>query len=454
MTKGTKEQMVEGKLETNDKGGLDPELITKIVQLFEQEVIPAEGCTEPIAIALAAAKAREVLGLAPQRMHIILSGNIIKNVKSVIVPNSGGLVGIEVSAAMGALYGDATQQLMVISKITPSQMTLVKQFLAKDTISISRADNNLKLYVKVEAYANGHMASVELKYIHTNISEIIKDGVVLQQAIEAKTSVPLEDAAGVLNVKLIYKLAKTIDLNLISARLARVIECNSAISKEGLQGNYGVNAGKNIEHSIKLGFYGDDVRNRAASAAAAGSDARMGGSAMPVMTAAGSGNVGLTATLPIITYCRSRNLEQDLMYRGLFFSILTTIHIKANIGRLSAYCGPMCAAAAVAGALVFLNDAPCAVVEKAIINTLAGVSGVFCDGANSSCAVKIANGTYAAFDGAAMALNNNVITPGDGIVADDVEGTINNVAELARNGMQETDEVILAIMTRYKSKIK
>jgi L-cysteine desulfidase len=426
----------------------DQNLINKVIDLFKNEVIPAEGCTEPIAIAYATAKAREILGCEPEHINLLLSGNIIKNVKSVFVPNSGNMVGIEVAAAMGALAGDASQELMVLSKVTPEQMVKVREFLAKDTVHYAKSDNNLKLYIKVKMIAGNQSVSVELKHVHNNITEIVKNGEIEFRVNEKSSKAKIENDAEILNIKLIYDLAKEIDINLLRPILEKIISCNTAISIEGLTHDYGVRTGKNIKTSIERGFYGKDARNLSASNAAAASDARMGGSAMPVMTAAGSGNVGLTSSIPIITYCRENGLSEDKMMRGLIFSILASVHIKSNIGRLSAYCGPMCAAGAVSGALVFLNDESYDVVAKAIINTLSGVSGVFCDGANSSCSVKIANGTYAAFDGAASAMNGNVVTPGDGIVADDVESTIRNIGELARDGMRETDDVILEIMTR------
>jgi L-cysteine desulfidase len=422
-------------------------LIQQILDLLRSEIVPAEGCTEPIAIAFAAAKATQVLGRSPEKMHISLSGNIIKNVKSVVVPNSGGMVGIGVAAAMGAFAGDPERELMVISEVRPEQLAAVKAFLATKAIHIQHAKFDLKLYIKVKVFAGDESASVEVKYGHTHITEICNNGKVLFQE-PADESQPPEDAASILSVKLIYDLAKTIDINLIKELFDRVIAYNTAIAHEGLTHDYGVNIGRNIQQSIQSGFYGNDIRNNAASLAAAGSDARMGGSAMPVMTTAGSGNVGLSASLPVITFCQEKKISEELLYRGLFFSHLTTIHIKAKIGRLSAYCGPMCAAAGVAGALGFINNFGYEVIAKAIINTLGGVSGILCDGANSSCAVKIANGTYAAYDGIAMAANGNVIADGDGIVSADVEQTIINIGELAKRGMQETDEVILEIMTR------
>lgn len=426
---------------------VSPETIQKVLVLLNQEIIPAEGCTEPIAIAYAAAKATEILGRKPEKMNVSISGNIIKNVKSVVVPNSGGMVGIAVSAAMGAFAGDASKELMVITDVKPEQLPEVRAFLEKKVTHIQNSKNNYKLYIKIKVFAGDDSASVEMKHSHTNITEIIKNDQVIFKKEDDDKNNP-EDMASILSVKLIYDLAKQIDVALIKDLFDKVIACNMAIAQEGLVHDYGVNIGRNIQQNITSGFYGDDIRNNSASLAAAGSDARMGGSAMPVMTTAGSGNVGLSASLPVVTYCRERHKSQEQLYRALFFSHLTTIHVKSRIGRLSAYCGPMCAAAGVAGAIGLVNDFDYETIAKAIINTLGGVSGILCDGANSSCAVKIANGTYAAFDGIAMAANGNVITDGDGIVGHDVEATIRNIGELAQKGMQETDEVILDIMTR------
>lgn len=427
---------------------INSDLLSQIVTLFHKETQPAEGCTEPIAIALAAAKATEILGCKPERMNITVSGNIIKNVKSVIVPNSTGMVGIAVSAAMGAFAGDASLELMVISKVIPPQMDIVKAFLAKNTVTINRADNNLKLYIKIELFAKDQSASLELKHMHTNFTEIIHNGKVLLKLIEDESLTKITDPADFLTIDMIYDAAKAVDTSLIKERMDKIVACNTAIANEGLRGTYGVNIGRNIQLSMERGFYGRDARNHSASVTSAASDARMGGSAMPVMTASGSGNVGLTASLPIITYCKDNNLSDEIMYRGLFFSIMSALHIKLSIGRLSAHCGPSVAAGAVAGALVFINDGNYQMVANAITNTLSGVSGAICDGANSSCAVKIANATYAAFDGAAMAMNGSTITPGDGLIAKDLEATIKNIGELAQKGMREADEVVLDIMTR------
>lgn len=426
---------------------VDDKTLDKIIELLNNEIIPAEGCTEPIAVAYAAAKATEILGTKPEKMSVYVSGNIIKNVKSVIVPNSGGMVGIAVSAAMGAFAGDASKELMVISNVNPEQLTAVRAFLDKHVVHIQNAGNQFKLYIKIKVFAGNDYASVEMKHSHTNITEIIKNDEVIFKSQSSDSGNP-EDAAMILSIRKIYDLAKTLDVSRVKKLFDRVIECNMAIANEGLNHDYGVRIGKSIQQNIESGFYGADVRNRAASLAAAGSDARMGGSPMPVMTTAGSGNVGLTASLPVVLYARERNKSDEELYRALFFSHLATVHIKSRIGRLSAYCGPMCAAGGVAGAIGLLNDFDYDTVANAIINTLAGVSGVLCDGANSSCAVKIANGTYAAYDGIAMAANGNVVADGDGIVAGDVEATIRNIGELAQKGMKETDEVILDIMTR------
>ncbi len=427
---------------------ISSELVNSVINLFYEETPPAEGCTEPIAVALAAAKVTEVLGKLPEGMNITVSGNIIKNVKSVIVPNSGGMVGIGVAAAMGAFAGEARLELMVISNVTPKQMEIVRDFLAKNTITVNRADNSLKLYIKIEATAGDDTASVELMHTHTNFTEIVKNGKVLHKNDEEHDTDVASEAAESLTISLIYEVAKIVDTALLKQQMEKIVACNTAIAEEGLKGKYGVNMGRNIQQSIDRGFYGRDTRNHSASVAAAASDARMGGSSMPVMTTSGSGNVGIMASLPIITYCRDNNISDDLMYRGLLFSILASAHIKLSTGRLSAHCGPSVSAGAVAGALAFINGAGYTTICNAITNTLAGIAGAVCDGANSSCAVKIANATYAAFDGAAMAMNNSTVTAGDGLIANDVETTIKNIGELATQGMQETDEVVLKIMTR------
>ncbi|AZQ65079.1 serine dehydratase subunit alpha family protein [Flammeovirga pectinis] len=421
----------------------------QIFKILEEEIVPAEGCTEPIAIAYAAAKAVQVLNDIPDKLEVIVSGNILKNAKSVVVPNSGGRVGIEVSAAMGGLCGDATKDLLVISDVTLDQLLAVQKFIERKRVTVNVAENNLTLYIYIKAFSKEQSAAVEIKHTHTNITKIIKNDEVLvdQPCNDNDFNSSLLDR-GVLSVEKIYSLAKTIDINKIAPIFEKVVDYNTTIANEGLSQKYGVNIGAAIQKYIDKGVYGNDQRNRSASFAAAGSDARMGGSPMPVMTTSGSGNQGMTASLPIIRYCFDQKIDEDQMYRALFMSHLTTVHVKTNVGRLSAYCGAMTASAAVSGTLVFLEGGDVRAIENAITNTLGNVSGVICDGAKASCATKIASGIYSAFDGAMLAQMGNVLQSEDGIIGDSVEETIKNVGTLAQVGMKSTDKTILEIMSK------
>ena len=424
----------------------------KILKILEEEVVPAEGCTEPIALAYVAAYAKDILNDEVDEVIIEVSGNMIKNVKSVVVPNSGGMVGIEVSVVMGLIAGDAKKDLMVISDITNEDMQIVQEFLRKKKIEVIHKDTDVKLYAKIELKSKTKSASVEIKHMHTNITRIEKDGKVIldRPCNDSDFNSPLTDRK-ILSIKTIYEYAKKIDLAKIEPLFTKVIALNSQIAREGLMGNYGVNIGKIISDNIKSGIYGDDARNRAASFASAGSDARMSGCSLPVMTTSGSGNQGMTSSLALIEYARIMKISQEELIRGLFFSHLATIHIKTNVGRLSAYCGVICSSAAVAGALAFVNNESFEVIAHSIINTLGDVSGIICDGAKSSCAMKVSTTIYAAFDSYLLAKAGKYLHGGDGIIADDVEKTLKNIGKLSNDGMNITDEVIIGIMSQKNS---
>ncbi len=421
----------------------------EILGILFEEVVPAEGCTEPIALAYAGAKVRDVLQKMPDKVNIYVSGNIIKNVKSVVIPNSGGMVGIESSVAMGVVAGDSSKDLMVISHVGEQELKAIKEFMQTTPLNVIKEPTDVKLYMRVEAICGDESASVEIKHLHTNITQILKNGEVLLQrpCNDADFNSALKDRDK-LSVRGIYDMAKSIDLNKIQPLLEEVIKLNSNIANEGLKGTYGVNIGQVTRQNIKKGLYGNDVRNNAVSFAAAGSDARMSGCPLPVMTTSGSGNQGMTASLPLIEYCKLNNVEHEKLLRALFFSHLTTVHIKTNVGRLSAYCGVICAAAAVAGAICFINDQSFDVVSHAISNTLGDVSGIICDGAKASCAMKISTSIYAAFDSAMLAMADKNLRGGDGIIAHDIEDTLLNIGTLSQKGMVVTDEVIIDIMSK------
>ena len=423
--------------------------IDSILKILHKEVVPAQGCTEPIAIAFAAAKAREVIPNEEiERVVIYVSGNMIKNVKSVVVPGSGGMVGIEVSAVMGFMFGDASKDLMVINDITEEQMVQVRAFMKRATIEVVHVDTPEKLYIEVELYSHEHCGSVEIKHFHTNITKIKRDKeVLLSQPCNDQVFNTPEEERSLLSIRTIYELAKVIDIERIEPLMSKVITLNSRIANEGLAGNYGINIGRVIREHIKNGFYGDDIRNRAASFAAAGSDARMSGCDLPVMTTSGSGNQGMAASLALIEYAEYFKKDREALIRALFFSHLSTVHIKTNVGRLSAYCGVICSAAAVSGALCFMEGHSFDVVSHAIANTLGDVSGIICDGAKASCAMKISTTIYAAFDSYLLATHGEYMNGGDGIIANDIEKTLEHVGKLAGDGMKITDEVIIDIMS-------
>ena len=408
--------------------------IEKVLKILEEEIVAAEGCTEPIALSYAAAKAKRILGSVPNKVDVFLSGNIIKNVKSVTIPNSEGMIGIEPAIAMGLIAGNDEKELMVISDVSSEQVKEVRKFLDKKIIKTHVHPADIKLYIRLEIANASDEVVLEIKHTHTNVTKITKNNKTLLEQIcnDGDFNSSLTDRK-VLSIKFIYDLAKTIDIDLIKPIFQKVVYYNSAIAEEGLKGKYGVNIGKMILDNIEKGIYGNDIRNKAASYASAGS---------------GSGNQGMTASLPIIKFASEKNLSEEELIRGLFVSHLTTIHVKTNVGRLSAYCGAICAASGVAAALTFLHGGSYEMVCDAITNILGNLSGVICDGAKASCAMKITSGIYSAFDATMLALNKDVLRSGDGIVGVDIEQTIRNVGELAQSGMKGTDETILEIMTK------
>lgn len=426
-------------------------MIDKILNILNEEIIPAEGCTEPIAIAYAASKLTNILGNIPEKIDIYLSGNMIKNVKSVKIPNSEGMVGIEASVAMGAILGNCERELMVISHVDTSRLSEVREYVESGKINVCLNKGDVKLYIRIEGKVGNDTAMVEIQNYHTNITKIIKNGQEIKGcSCDDKCSGDVMTDRSFLTIELIYNLAKTIELSLIEPIFQKVIDYNTAIAKEGLTNEWGIAIGKTIKEGIEEGIYGNDIRNNMASFASAGSDARMNGCSLPVMTTSGSGNQGMTASLGVIKFCEMKGLSHEELIRGLFFSHMTTIHIKSNIGRLSAYCGAICASAGAAGAISFLDGLSLEQINWAIETTLGTLSGVICDGAKSSCATKIVSGMTCAFDSYFAAKKNRRFLFGEGIVGRNVEVTIKNTGILGQEGMKVTDEVILDIMINNK----
>lgn len=417
------------------------------INVLKEELIPAMGCTEPIAIAYAGAIAREHLGCLPERVEIEVSGNIIKNVKSVIVPNTGGLRGIEVAAAAGIVAGDAAKELKVISEVSTEAVAVIHKFLESTPITVNFSDSKKIFDIMITVYGNGHSAYVRICEFHTNIVEIREDDkYVLQKDIVVEDSLGFTDR-GFMNVQEIIEFADTARIEDVKDILDLQIECNVNISEEGLAGDYGANIGK-----VLLKTYGtDDVKIRAKAKAAAGSDARMNGCEMPVVINSGSGNQGITASIPVIEYAKELGVSDEKRYRALLVSNLITIHLKSGIGRLSAYCGAVSAGCASGAGIAYLYGGGVDEVSHTIVNSLAITSGIICDGAKASCAAKIATAIDAGILGYHMYKEGQQFYGGDGIVSKGVENTIKNVGQLAKEGMATTDQEILKIMTKTQS---
>lgn len=420
-----------------------PKYYNDYVQILKEELITAMGCTEPISIAYAGAVARETLGEKPTAVKVSVSGNIIKNVKSVIVPNTGGQKGIAAAAAAGIVAGDGKRKLEVLSQVTPAQIEEMKAYLAVTPIQVESVEMGHIFDIGVTVYAGEHSAHVRIVDFHTNIVTIERNGVpqtVENSGCSEELTQELTDRS-VLNVRDIITFADMVELWEVKPTLSRQVECNMAIAAEGLKNSYGANIGK-----VLLNLYGDDVKVKAKAWAAAGSDARMNGCEMPVVINSGSGNQGMTASIPVIVYARELGIDEDRMYRALVVSNLCTIHLKTGIGRLSAYCGAISAGCGSGAGIAYLLGGGYREVAHTLVNSLAIVSGIVCDGAKASCAGKIAAGVDAGILGYHMFLEGNQFVGGDGIVRKGVENTIANVGRLAHDGMAETDKEIIQLM--------
>ncbi len=418
------------------------------MRILSSELVPAMGCTEPISIAYAAAKAREVLGKLPERVEIDVSDNIIKNVKSVVVPNTGGLKGIPAAAAVGIVAGDASRMLEVISVVTYEQRQETVQFLAEVPININRVDSDIIFDIWIRLYADNDEVKVRISEYHTHIVLVEKNGVALSKSSVETEVEKLEpddkiSDKDLLDIKGIYEFANSCDLSEIEPLLARQVEYNLAISNEGISSKYGANIGKTF-----LKFYGDSVINRAKAKAAAASDARMSGCELPVIINSGSGNQGITVSIPVYEYAEELGVEKEKLFRALIISNLVAIHVKRGMGRLSAYCGVASAGCASGCGIAYLDGGGYEEISSTLTNSLAIVSGVICDGAKPSCAAKIATGVEAGIIGYHMQKDGQTFSTGDGIVGDGIEDTIDNVARLASEGMKLTDKEIIAIMMK------
>lgn len=418
---------------------MDKKQYDNYVKILRSELIPAMGCTEPIAIAFAAAKARQVLGVMPEKMIARCSGNIIKNVKGVNVPNAGGQKGVQVAAILGALAGDPDLELEVISQVPEEAVAEVRR-LNKERICVCELEEGVEnLFIRIEAFAGEESAVVEVKTKHNHISRIEKNGEVLLVADDIVTADSGDKSK--LNLKDIIEFAETCDLNDVDDLITKQIEYNTAISNEGLANGWGTEVGRILMESGS-----GSVSTRASARAAAGSDARMNGCAMPVVINAGSGNQGITCTMPVVTYAEELGVSNEKLHRAMVLTNLIALHQKRYIGNLSAYCGAVSAGTASACGIAYLHGEGYDVIGRTIINALGNTGGIVCDGAKASCAAKIASAVEAGILGYEMSKRGKVFAFGEGIVEGDYEQTIRNFGRLAKEGMKDTDIEILNIM--------
>ena len=416
-------------------------LYQQFVAILKEELRPAMGCTEPIALAYAGAKAREVLGVLPERIDVLVSGNIIKNVKSVVVPNTGGLRGIAAAVCAGVVAGDAGKQLEVIASVSREKQAQLKEYMREVTINISPAESNLVFDIDLTLYAGEDTARVRIVNHHTNIVHISRNGVVeLEMPVEESSEDNLTDKT-CLSIERIVEFADVLDVADVKEFVGRQLEYNLAIAKEGLSGNWGANIG-----SVILNQQGTADNRRAAAWAAAGSDARMSGCEMPVIILSGSGNQGITASVPVAIYAQAFGASEEELIKAVTVSDLITVHQKTGIGRLSAYCGAISAGVGAGAGIAYLHGGRKEAVAHTVVNAVAILSGTICDGAKPSCAAKIAAAVDAGILGYNMYLENQQFYGGDGIVTKGADRTVSNIGRLAREGMRETDTTILKIM--------
>ncbi len=411
------------------------------VDILKEELIPAMGCTEPIAVAYAGALARKALGALPERVILCVSGNIVKNVKSVIVPHTGGRKGLKVAVAVGICCGDADQELEVISGVTEQQLKELDQYLEQVEVKIMESTANCPFDIQVTAYQGDDCAYARIIGHHTNVVSVKKNDNVLVDVPFQDDVVQAPENRKLLDVAHIVQFADEVEIPDVQEVLQRQIDYNMAIAQAGMDGSYGATIGK-----ILLKSYGNCIQNRAKAWAAAGSDARMCGCELPVVINSGSGNQGMTASIPVIIYAREMGMTQEALYRALVVSNLVTIHLKTGIGSLSAYCGATSAGCGAGAGICYLYGGRFDQISHTIVNALAINSGMICDGAKASCAAKIASAVEAGLLGMQMNMHDSQFFGGDGIVIKGVENTIRAVSQIAREGMRGTDQEIIHLM--------
>ena len=418
---------------------MEEKRIKALIAIMEKELLPAMGCTEPIALAYSVAYAKKLLGKTPERVVVKCSGNIIKNTMAVTVPSTNGLRGIKAAALAGVYGGNADKQLEVLTDVTDEDRKMINEKLKTNMVQVEALDSTHALHIIAEVYAGEEYATVEVIDTHTNLGHVEKNGEVLHEKKEEELVELLDDEKS-LTLKEIIEFADCVNLDDVREMLERQIEYNSNISKEGLTNDWGASVGKTLM------TYGDDIYTKIKASAAAGSDARMSGCLLPVVINCGSGNQGITVTMPIVTYGEYIGASHEEILRSLCMANLTAVHQKSGIGRLSAFCGALCAATASVAGIAYMNKDEYDVIAQTIVNSLGNVGGMVCDGAKSSCAAKIASSLDCALMGYEMAKRKRGFIDGEGIVKANVEKTIESVGRMASQGMRATDQEILRIM--------
>ncbi len=413
----------------------------QFLKILQEELVPAKGCTEPISIAFAAAKAREILGEIPNKLIIEASGNLIKNIRCVTVPNTGNLVGIEASALAGLVGGESSLELEVISNLKPKHLKTINDLLLKNMVTVKLLDTPLNLHFRLQAKTENDDLMIEIKNLHTNIVKIVKNGEVLFEKPKVKKNFfGVETDRSNLTIENIVNFTETVDISEVESLIDSQIKNNIAIAKKGIKGDFGVSIGQTI---LK---HDQSIYSQIKAYTAAASEARMSGCSMPVITNSGSGNQGLTTSIPVIMFSKHLKVTKEKMYRALVLSNLLTIYQKSFIGRLSAFCGAISAAVSSGATFTYLQGGNISQIKMTITNALANVSGVVCDGAKPSCASKIATGLDASILGHFLALENHQYNPLSGILKNSADETILAVGKMASEGMKDTDKVILGLM--------
>ncbi len=420
--------------------------IEQIVSLVKREVVPAIGCTEPVAVSLCVAKATEVLGQLPEKIQLYLSANVLKNAMGVGIPGTK-MVGLPIAVALGALIGKSEYQLQVLKDLSPADVERGRQYISEKRIEISLKENITEnLYIEVHCLAEEDRSIVVIQNTHTNISYIEKNREVLYQcgSVSGNEDESCDDIT--LSFAKVYEFATTVPIEDICFIL-KAAELNREASRMSSQGNYGHNVGKTVQGKLGKQIFGDSILSHMMSYTAAACDARMDGAMIPVMSNSGSGNQGITATLPVLSYAEDTQAGEDELIRALMLSHLTVVYIKQKLGRLSALCGCVVAATGASCGITYLMGGDYNRITFAVKNMAANITGMICDGAKPSCALKISSGVSTAVLSAIMAMEDEVVTSMEGIIDDDVDKTIENLTSIGTIGMQETDKLVLKIMT-------